>query len=171
VRTKANGMYEMEVTSQLSKGFQTFKARFEKMTPEEKSGFPSAIQMWNKQEKELYRQMLMADEEKREKFIEAKLASGEIKEVGIMGDLHATYYDATHIYDFLANTICLDLSDITIMSTKSDYKRLFNKPTYEGDFLQQMFDWNQNADVAKVEQAEVRDGLRQFLPKADESWE
>jgi hypothetical protein len=31
------------------------------------------------------------------------------------------------------------------MSDKSDYYRLFEKPKYEGDFLKQMFDWNENA--------------------------
>jgi hypothetical protein len=65
-----------------------------------------------------------------------------------MGDLHATYHDATHIYDFLENTIIQDISDITIMSSKMDFYRLFKKPTYEGDFLQQMFDWNLNAEQA-----------------------
>ena len=104
------------------------------MTPEEKQGFPSSIKMWNGQEKAKYQEKLTANGAK-EKFIEAKLATGEIKEVGIMGDLHATYFDAIHIYDFLENTIVPDITDITIMSSKMDFYRLFKKPSYEGDFL------------------------------------
>lgn len=52
-----------------------------------------------------------------------------------MGDLHATYFYAIHIYDFLENTIVPDITDITIMSSKMDFYRLFKKPSYEGDFL------------------------------------
>jgi hypothetical protein len=52
-----------------------------------------------------------------------------------MADLHATKYDAESMYDFLANTICKDIQDITIMTQKLDFFRLFSKPVYEGDYL------------------------------------
>jgi hypothetical protein len=68
-----------------------------------------------------------------------------------MGDLHATYSDATYMYDFLINVSCMEIPDITIMSDKQDFYRLFQKPKYEGDFLTQMFDWNLNADQAELE--------------------
>lgn len=76
------------------------------------------------------------------------LASGEIREVGFMADLHATYFDAIAIYDFLEKTIIPNINDITIMSSKMDFYRLFKKPSYEGDFLSQMFDWNLNTEEA-----------------------
>ena len=45
-----------------------------------------------------------------------------------MSDLHATYYDAQQMYDFMSNVMCKDLSEITIMSDKYDYFRLYKKP-------------------------------------------
>jgi hypothetical protein len=68
-----------------------------------------------------------------------------------MGDLHATYSDAQEMYDFMANVICREIGDITIMSDQRDFRRLFNKPVYEGDFLRQMFDWNFNQEAAERE--------------------
>lgn len=94
LKEKAGFLYEIEVTNLVNKGFQEFKVRFEKMTPEEKAGFPNAIKMWNGQEKEKYRLQLMNDEARKNAFCEAKLASGEVKQTGLMGDLHATYFDA-----------------------------------------------------------------------------
>jgi len=45
-----------------------------------------------------------------------------------MADLHATYNDAQIMYDFLAKEVCKDVRDITVMSAKRDFFRLFKKP-------------------------------------------
>ena len=87
-----------------------------------------------------------------------------------MADLNATYFDAQHMYDFLANVVCKDIRDITIMSEPRDFFRLFKKPVYEGDFLTQMFDWNCNHPAAELETEKVRKGM--IAIKAEgESWE
>jgi hypothetical protein len=72
-----------------------------------------------------------------------------------MADLHATKYDAESMYDFLANTICKDIQDITIMTPKLDFYRLFKKPVYEGDYLTQMFDWNLNTEFINKDKKEI----------------
>jgi hypothetical protein len=46
------------------------------------------------------------------------------------------------MYDFMSDYICTDLSDITIMSSTRDFHRIFRKPKYQGDFMQQMFELN-----------------------------
>lgn len=33
-----------------------------------------------------------------------------------MADLNATYFDAQEMYNFMANVICYEIGDITIMS-------------------------------------------------------
>jgi hypothetical protein len=141
------------------------------MTPEETKGFANAVKMWNGQEKEKAMKRLMSDEVRKKAFIDAKLASGDIKEEGIMGDLHATYFDALHMYEFLANVITKDIQDITIMSTWEDYRRLFEKPKYEGDFLTQMFDWNLNQEHSELEEAELKKAIAHLEVADDESWE
>lgn len=88
-----------------------------------------------------------------------------------MGDLHATYFDAQHMYDFLANVIAMRLSDITIMSTEQDYFRLFSKPSYQGDFLTQMFDWNLNQEHCEFEAAQLSNEIIGMPVPEEESWE
>jgi hypothetical protein len=57
------------------------------------------------------------------------------------------------------------------MSNKSDYYRLFEKPKYEGDFLKQMFDWNENASQAKKEVGIVESSINGMGEKSDtETW-
>jgi hypothetical protein len=67
----------------------------------------------------------------------------------LMPDMHNTFNDAKLMYDFLAHTVCKQIEDITFMCDRRDYLRLIEKPVYEGDFLRQMFDWNENAFQAK----------------------
>jgi len=168
---KLNLLFEMECAKLITKEFQVFKEAFAKMTPEETKGFANAVKMWNGQEKEKAMKRLMSDEVRKKAFIDAKLASGDIKEEGIMGDLHATYFDALHMYEFLANVITKDIQDITIMSTWEDYRRLFEKPKYEGDFLTQMFDWNLNQEQSELEEAELKKAIVHLEVADDESWE
>jgi hypothetical protein len=47
------------------------------------------------------------------------------------------------MYNFLEEVLCHDVCDISIMSTERDYHRLVKKPSYQGDFLRQMFTWNE----------------------------
>ena len=84
-----------------------------------------------------------------------------------MADLHATKYDAESMYDFLANTICKDIQDITIMTPELDFYRLFKKPVYEGDYLTQMFDWNLNREFNAKEKKLISDAVI-AKPKAGE---
>lgn len=56
------------------------------------------------------------------------------------------------------------------MSDKSDYYRLFEKPKYEGDFLKQMFDWNENASQKKREVGIVESSIN-GLDDDSETWE
>lgn len=99
-------------------------------------------------------------EENKEKF-------DKIKAKPVMADLHATYFDANSMYDFLSNVICKEIPDITIMSEKKDFHRLFQKPLYEGDFLSQMFDWNENHPAAEKELTFVRDELLKMDAKGE----
>ena len=59
-----------------------------------------------------------------------------------MPDLHACHNDATRMYAFLTDVVCNDLNEITIMSDRRDFRRVFQKPNYQGDFLRQLFEWN-----------------------------
>ena len=70
---------------------------------------------------------------------------GKLAKKGFMANLHATYFDAKEMYDFMINVICKEIPDITLMCEPSDYYRLHTKPIYEGDYLTQMFDWNTNS--------------------------
>ena len=72
------------------------------------------------------------------------------------------------MYDFLANTICKDIQDITIMTPKLDFYRLFKKPVYEGDYLSQMFDWNLNTEFINKDKEEV---IKEIAETKDVSWE
>lgn len=56
------------------------------------------------------------------------------------------------------------------MSDKSDYYRLFEKPKYEGDFLKQMFDWNENASQKKREVGIVESSIN-GLDDDNETWD
>ena len=72
-----------------------------------------------------------------------------------MTDLHATYSDASLMYDFLAVKVCQNVSDITVMSDKKDFFHLFEKPKYEGDFYTQIFDWNINKEGLQNEMTKL----------------
>ena len=61
-----------------------------------------------------------------------------------MGDLNATYLDAEMMYDFMANQLCKETKDITVMSDRRDFYRLFQKPSYQGDYHTAIFDFNLN---------------------------
>jgi len=58
---KGNLLYEMECSKLAAREFAKLKERFAKMTNEEKGEFPSAIKMWNMQEKERYMKVLLND--------------------------------------------------------------------------------------------------------------
>ena len=78
-----------------------------------------------------------------------------------MDDLHATHDDARRMYAFLTNIICNDLSEITIMSDRRDFHRIFQKPQYSGDYLRQLFEWNfkketEERSASRLEQELVR---------------
>jgi hypothetical protein len=73
-----------------------------------------------------------------------------------MGDLNATYNDAQIMYDFLSLELCKNVEDITVMSTKRDYLRLFKKPEYNGDYHNLIFDFNKNDDAKKVEMLMIK---------------
>lgn len=70
----------------------------------------------------------------------------------------------------MAEKLCLEVRDITVMSEQVDFFRLFEKPRYEGDFLRQMFDWNLNQEAEEHEHALVIEGLAGTAVDG-ESWE
>ena len=86
-----------------------------------------------------------------------------------MADLNATYFDAQEMYDFMANVICYEIGDITIMSEQRDFYRLFKKPIYEGDFLREMFDWNLNREAREMETTKVDRNIIKSSTKG-ENW-
>ena len=132
------------------------------MKEEDKLGYTKMIDYWNKVEKEEWVQKNKADPEKFKDWMTKfrdKKKFDKVKAKSVMADLHATYFDANSMYDFLSNVVCKEIPDITIMSEKKDFHRLFKKPLYEGDFLSQMFDWNENHPAAEKESSHVREAL------------
>jgi len=109
------------------------------------------VNEWNKSGKKKFLEKLDCDVEKRKKFIVDYAKTKKAFEKQGMADLHATYNDAQFMYNFLSEKICPNVSDITVMSTKSDFYHLYKKPTYEGDFLTQILDWNINPEGLKDE--------------------
>jgi len=92
-----------------------------------------------------------------------------MKPLQAMGDLHATYTDGKVMFDFLEEYVCKQVSDITVMSNKRDFYRLYSKPSYEGDFFSRIFDWNINPESLKLETDKIhRDVNKHPLPKAEE---
>jgi hypothetical protein len=81
-----------------------------------------------------------------------------------MADLHATYNDAQYMYNFLSEKICPNVSDITVMSTKSDFYHLYKKPTYKGDFLTQILDWNINPEGLNDERGRFEKSIKETDP-------
>ena len=67
-----------------------------------------------------------------------------------MADLPDTIKDAKKMYDFSVDFACVSLRDITIMSDKQDFGRIFKKPEFEGDFLENMVLWALNDDYRKI---------------------
>ena len=63
------------------------------------------------------------------------------------------------MYKFMTTKVCKDIRDITFICDEGDYRRLLEKPKYEGDFLKQMFDWNENQFVADAESKYVRETI------------
>ena len=88
-----------------------------------------------------------------------------------MADLHATYNDAKYMYDFLEKNVCPNVSDITVMSKKSDFYHLFKKPTYEGDFFTQILDWNINPEGVKDETKKLHASIVKHNPHKTEKLE
>ena len=73
------------------------------------------------------------------------------------------------MYNFLEEYVCKNVSDITVMCRKRDFYRLYNKPTYEGDFLTQIFDWNINPEALDHEKNIIhKDVNKHELPKEEE---
>lgn len=74
------------------------------MTEEQKRGL-TVVKLWNTVGKEAYKASISNDMLKTALF-SLWTSTGEIKPKAKMQDLHATYFDATEIYDFLATTVC-----------------------------------------------------------------
>lgn len=112
------------------------------------------------------------DDEKT-KFCIAYAKSKKPFEKQGMADLHATYNDAQYMYDFLHEKVCPNVSDITVMSKKSDFYHLFKKPTYEGDFFTQILDWNINPEGVKDETEKLHKSIIKVKPDKTklESWD
>ena len=88
-----------------------------------------------------------------------------------MQDLHATYNDATLMYEFLKNVVCNQFSDITIMSSERDFRRVFRKPKYQGDYLKQFFEWNCREENEKRNLLPLKQELKRTPVKTGETWE
>ena len=75
------------------------------------------------------------------------------------------------MFDFLAKHACQSVNDITVMSEKNDFLHLYSKPTYEGDFYEQIFDWNINKEGLADERERLVKRLTKEKPIANESWD
>lgn len=87
----------------------------------------------------------------------------------LMPDMHSSFKDAERMYSFLTERVCNDITDITFMCEKRDYHRLIRKPVYEGDFLKQMFDWNNNKRAADEEEHLLRAGMNSVSKKISDA--
>jgi hypothetical protein len=129
-------------------------------------GLSYTLEAWKKTYND---DLLKKDEKAEEKSKKLKIF---MQGKSLMPDTHHAFTDAKLMYDFMANKVCKDIQDITIMSDKADYYRLFEKPKYEGDFLKQMFDWNENSSQAKKEIEVVATGIKDLGEKNDsETWD
>ena len=79
----------------------------------------------------------------------------------LMPDMHSSFKDAERMYNFLTERVCNDITNITFMCEKRDFTRLVRKPQYEGDFLRQMFDWNNNKRAEDHEKLGIRIGMNE----------
>ena len=77
------------------------------------------------------------------------------------------------MFNFLAKHACQSVNDITVMSEKNDFLHLYSKskPTYEGDFYEQIFDWNINKEGLADERERLVKRLTKEKPIANESWD
>ena len=75
------------------------------------------------------------------------------------------------MYDFMSDYICTDLSDITIMSSTRDFHRIFRKPKYQGDFMQQMFELNTSDEQDEYHMNLVKKSLQEQAIYKDETWD
>ena len=85
-------------------------------------------------------------------------------------DLQETFLDAELMYKFMEEIICHDVSDISIMSTMRDYQRLVKKPAYQGDFLKQMFMWNELDEQSEYHIRLVQEHYQNNRPDGNETW-
>ena len=85
-------------------------------------------------------------------------------------DLQETFLDAELMYKFMEEVICHDVSDISIMSTMRDYQRLVKKPAYQGDFLKQMFMWNELDEQSEYHIRLVQEHYQNNRPDGNETW-
>ena len=74
------------------------------------------------------------------------------------------------MYNFMEEVLCHDVSDISIMSTERDYHRLVKKPSYQGDFLKQMFTWNEIDEQNDHHMRLVKEHFKENKPESDETW-
>ena len=74
------------------------------------------------------------------------------------------------MYNFMAEVLCHDMSDISIMSTERDYHRLVKKPSYQGDFLKQMFTWNEIDEYNDHQMRLFKEHFKENKPAKSETW-
>ena len=85
------------------------------MSAEEKGKWDTAMKMWNEGgEKIKYKESLMRDVARKQKTCQEKRDNGELEKkraekAQIMADLHATYFDAKHMYDFLVDVATMQI--------------------------------------------------------------
>ena len=86
-------------------------------------------------------------------------------------NLHETYNDAKMMYDFMSDNICTDLSNITIMSYVRDFHRIYTKPKFQGDFMQQMFELNTCDEQDDYHMNLIKQSLQKQPVSKDETWD
>jgi hypothetical protein len=74
------------------------------------------------------------------------------------------------MYNFMEEVLCQDISDISIMSTELDFNRLVKKPKYQGDFLKQMFTWNEIDIQSENQMNLVKEHFKKNKQTNDENW-
>lgn len=76
------------------------------------------------------------------------------------------------MYDFMSNYLCSSIQeDITIMCIKKDFPKIFKKPSYGGDFMKQLFDWNSIQEQDEYHTDRIKKGWNQHQPDKEENWD
>ena len=143
---EAEKKYYIERTKEATLYFKTeFKNKWDTNVDSMKEKFKSVAEAWRNRYIKLWERAY--DKQHKDARIDEIIDKKEVTEQQMMPDLHATFGDAKRMYNFLANIICNELQEITVMCDERDFYRTFDKPKYAGDFIRHMFEWNYKTEA------------------------